>query len=288
MKRALSFLAPAIFVFLLLGGPAARAQDEQLVLSPPLREVFPLESVPGGVRVKYPVLLNDHTVLRPEAILRFIYLDPNAGARARGGGDDGPGGVGLHTRVGPGGSISSSEGGTPEHGGGASGGWGNADGNDVAGIYDGEKKDDAKQRKSELQKEVWTQTDAFTEALDRATDLGTTLVYSLPPENRPLTASLDLPEGMLLAEVAGHVQVLGLTETSRAYTGGIRPGDEIRSFNGGAAIGTLGDFLREYSATKRQARLSGNPTYAMEIWRPAEGQVVSIQIAAPPTIPTFL
>jgi hypothetical protein len=286
MKRAISSLALALFLFLPLGD-SARAQEEQLVLSPPLREVFPLESVPGGVRVKYPVLLNDHNILRPEAILRFIYLDPNVGAHARGGGDDGGSAGGFRPHVGPSGSITSDSG-TAEHGGGAAGGWGNADGSDVAGIYDGEKKDDAKQRKSELQKEVWTQPDAFTEALDRATDLGTTIVYSLPPENRPLTAALDLPEGMLLAEVASHVRVLGLTETSRAYAGGIRPGDEIRSFNSGAPIATLGDFLHEYSATKRQARLSGNPTYAMEIWRPSEGQIVSIQIAAPPTIPTFL
>jgi hypothetical protein len=285
MNRALSFLSLSLFV-VLPPENFAHAQDEQLTLTPPLREVFPLQAVPGGVRVKYPVLLNDHTILRPEAILRFIYLDPNPGARAHTGGDDGGGGGAFHTRVGPGGSLTSD--GPVEHGGGASGGWGNADGNDVAGIYDGDKKDDAKQRKSELQKEVWTEPDAFTEALDRATDLGTTLVYSLPPQNRPLAAALDLPEGMLLAEVAGHVRVLGLTETSRAYAGGIRPDDEIRSCNGGGPIATLGDFLREYSETKRQARLSGIPTYAMEIWRPSDGQIVSIQIAAPPTIPTFL
>ena len=243
------------------------------------------------MRVKYPVLLNDHTVLRPQAVLRFIYLDPNAGARGHtggGGGLDDSGG-GYHSRVGPAGSLSSGgETGSAMRGGGATGGWGNADGNDVAGIYDGEKKDDAKQRKSELQTEVWIQKDLFTDALDHASELGTVVVYSVPPENKPLTAALDLPEGMLLAEVGGHVRVLGLEENSRAYAGGIRPGDEIRSFDGAGPINTLGDFTREFSETKRQAKLSGNSTYAMEVWQPEAGQIVSIQIAAPPTIPTFL
>jgi hypothetical protein len=267
-----------------------RAQDEELQLDPPLRESFPLQPVPGGVRVKYPVLLNDHTVLRPEAVLRFIYLDPYAAAHAHvaGAGEDNSDGGGFKSHVGPTGALSSGgagENNSPLRGG--AGGWGNAEGNDVAGIYDGEKKDDSKRRKSELETEVWTQQDMFADALDHATELGTIFVYSVPPQTKPITAALDLPEGMLLAEVAGQVRVLGLAESSRAYAGGIRAGDEIRSFNGGSPVATLGDFVREFSATKRQARLSGNPTYAIEVSRPGTDQPVSIQIAAPPTIPSF-
>jgi hypothetical protein len=282
MKRTRS-----LFLFLLLGAApvvTVRAQEEQLLLDPPLREAFPLEVLPGAVRVKYPVLLSDHMILRPEAVLHFIYLDPNAGLRTHNGGDS-DGGSGFRSHIGPAGALSQNDDHTHPSDGGATGGWGKNDGDDTAGIFDDNKKDDAKRRKSELQTEVWTQKDLFTDALDHATELGTTVVYSLPPRSQPLTASLDLPEGMLLAEVDGHVRVLGLSDQSRAFSGGIRAGDEIRSFDGGGSVATLDDFIREYTATKRRAKVSGNSTYGMEIWR--DGQSVSIQIAAPPTIPSF-
>lgn len=279
-----------LFVSLALGAGSAgisllRAQVEQLALDPPLSDAFPSENVLNGVHVKYAVLLNDHTILHPEAILRFIYLDPNAGVRSHAAaGEDG--GPAFRSHIGPGGSLT--QGADTMHSrDGAAGGWGNADGNDVAGIYDGEKKDDAKRRKAEIQTEVWTQKYLFDDALERATELGTTLVYSVSPQGQPVTASIDLPEGMLLAEVNGHVQVLGIEEESRPYVGGVRPGDEIRSFNGGAPLKSLEDFLRAYEVAKRQAKVSGNITYAMILWRPDNAQTVSVQVAAPPAIPSF-
>jgi predicted metalloprotease with PDZ domain len=92
---------------------------------------------------------------------------------------------------------------------------------------------------------------------------------------------------MLLAQVGGHVRVLALTHDSRAYVAGVRPGDEILAFGNGMAVGTLDDFIRGYIATKHQARVSGNPSYAMEIRESDSGQTASIQIAAPPSIPSF-
>jgi hypothetical protein len=265
-------LLRSFLFFLLLGLPFAPAQEEQLNLDPPLREIFPLESTPTGVRVKYPVLLSDHLILRPSALLRFIYLDPNAVGRAHGGG-----GGGFRRPAGPG-----------DHGvpnGETDGAWGKTGGDEDAGIFDDKSRDDVKQRKTEMQNEIWTRPALFAEALDHASEEGTTIVYSLPPQNRPQTATLDLPEGMLLAEIDGHVRVLGLTGESRAFAGGLRAGDEILSLNGGAPIRTLDDFLREYAATRRQAKLTGNATYAMELRH--EGQPASIQIAAPPTLPSF-
>lgn len=270
-----------------LGGTARlRAQAEQLSLDPPLSEAFPSENVLGGVHVKYAVLLNDHTILRPNAVLRFVYLDPTAGMHPHGGADEGANGFRSH--VGPGGSlVQGGDDSSRSRDGGAAGGWGKADGNDVAGIYDGDKKDDAKRRKAEIQSEVWTQKILFDDALERATELGTMVVYSIPPQNSPITTALDLPEGMLLAEVDGHVRVLGLKEESRPFVGGVRPGDQIQSFNGGAPLKGLNDFIRAFAATKLQAKTSGNMTYAMMIWRPDNKQTISVQVAAPPAIPSF-
>ena len=278
MPRARAFL-----FWLTLAIPLVRAQEEPLVLDPPLRTAFPLAVSSGAVRVEYPVLLNDHTILRPGAVLRFIYLDPTSAWHGRGGGEGSS--DGFHSHIGPGGALTQNRDDKPSDPG-RSGAWGNNNGDETAGIFDDTgRRDDAKQRKSELQNEVWTQPDLFRDALDHATEVGTTIVYHLPPQNKPLTASLDLPDGMLLAEENGRVCVLGLSDHSRAFSGGMRAGDAIRSLNGGAPIRTLEDFIREYAATKRQAKITGTATYAMEIER--EGQPVSVEIAAPPTIPSF-
>jgi len=129
--------------------------------------------------------------------------------------------------------------------------------------------------------------DLFTEALNHASQEGTMLVYNLPSKSQPLAAQFDLPEGMFLAQVGDHVRVLGVNQESRAYSGGMRAGDEIRSFNGGAPVTTLEDFVRDYIATKHQAKVSGQTSYSVEVWRPSEGQVLAIPIATPPSIPSF-
>jgi hypothetical protein len=65
----------AIALILLAGSPiSVHAQEEKLALSPPLSQVFPLTTTAEGIRLKYPVLLNDRTILKPDAILRFVYL----------------------------------------------------------------------------------------------------------------------------------------------------------------------------------------------------------------------
>lgn len=285
--RRFFLLAP-----LILGiGSGLRAQEEQLTLEPPLSQAFPVIIQPDGARVPYPILVNDHTILKPDEVLRFVYIDPNAGVRRGSGGggvgfDDDSSGPVAHSHIGPAGTLAQDPG---KGVGGGAGAWGSNGGDPDAGVFDDtNRKDDAKTKKSELQTEVWLQKDLFAEAFDHATETGTTLVYLSPAQKHPTTAILDLPEGMLLAEVGGHVRVLGLSPQSRAYAGGVRAGDEIRSLGGSDSLATLNDFVRAFTATKRQPRLSGNPTYPMEIWRPSEGQLLPIQVGAPPSIPSFL
>jgi hypothetical protein len=278
-------LLPVLIFLATAAASTARAQQEQLVLDPPLSQAFPLAVRPDGVRVPYPVLLNDHTILRPDALLRFVYVDNNPVLRSHGGGDDGGD---FHSRVGPGGTLTRDDNGATVHGEGPGSAWGSNPNDDNSGLFDDVKKDDAKSGKKELQDEVWTQKDLFAEAFDHATDVGTTLVYSLPSQKRPQTTAIDLPEGMLLAEIGGHVRVLGLVPQSRAYEAGIRAGDEIRSFGDNAPVATLDDFIRDYANTKHQAKLSGNASYVLGIWRSEVGDVVPVQIAAPPSIPSFL
>jgi hypothetical protein len=278
----LAFLSWNVVVFT---ATAARAQDAQLTLSPPLSQAFPLLAQPDGVRVSCPILLNDHTVLEPNAVLRFIYINSTMGTKGPGNND---GTEDMNRSHGGGGGGKSHGGsGLQQADDSAAGGWGDNAGDTDKGLFDGPERKEAKTDKKELQNEVWKQKDLFVEALDHAAELGTTVVYSVPPKVRPDTATIDLPEGMLLGAVDGHVRVLGLEEESRAYRGGIRPGDEIRSVSGGAPLATLQDFMQAYKESKRQTKLTGNPSYEIQVWRPSESQMVSIQMAAPPSIPSF-
>ena len=282
MRFLLPFFLAAGFA---AGSPTlARAQGEELDLQPPLSEVFPSENGIDGVHVKYPVLVNDHTILRPDAMLRFVYVDQNPGMHAHAG-STGGGDEEWHTHITPTGALPS---GTDAvtHGGGAAGGWSKNDSDDTAGIFDDTGKSDTKRQKAEMQSEVWTQKALFDDAFEHAADQGTTVVYTVPTKPQLLTAAFDLPEGMLLGQVDGHVLVLGLKEDSRAYSGGVRPGDQIQSVDGGA-LKTLEDFQHAYDAARRAAK-GGVSSYSMVIFRPAVSQTIPVQIAAPPSIPSFL
>ena len=255
----------------------ADGQDEKLVLNPPLSQAFPLDPKPGEMRLKYPVLLNDHTVLGPNVVLRFIYVDLNAGTHPRGGGN----GASQDT----GGSA----GGQGHHHGGASSDGGDAGsayartpgGDETAAPKDspGVNKDAA----SEIRTEVWIQADLFREALDDAASLGTTVVYSDPSHAKPQSTTIDLPDGVLLAEVGDHVAVLGATADSKMFQAGLQPGDEIRSFGASRPVSSLKDFQRTYFDVKEEARKSGQP-YSVEVWRPSESKLVTIQVTPPPSL----
>jgi hypothetical protein len=260
----------------------ARAQEEQLTLEPPLSQAFPLQATPGGIHVSCPVLVNDHTILRPDARLRFVYIDSTVGTRSH---DDGGG---FKSMEGPHGTITKdpSTGGST-HGEGPASAWGNNPDNDESGLFD-PKKDNPKESKKEMQDEVWTDRSLFADAFDHAAETGTTLVYNVPAQDRPMTTMIDPPEGMLLGEIGGHVRVLAIEPESRPYAAGIRAGDEIRSFGDGAPLASLTDFIRAYENAKHTAKLSGNTGYTLNVWRADVGDVVPVRIAPPPSIPSFL
>ena len=68
---------------------------------------------------------------------------------------------------------------------------------------------------------------------------------------------------------------------------GCGPGDTIVALDTAAPILTLQDFLREYLATKQKSKTSGSSTYALQIIRADNGQPVTVQVAAPPTLPSL-
>jgi hypothetical protein len=272
------------FALALIGTAVARAQEEPLSLQPPLSQAFPLDVTTGGIHVSCPVLVNDHTILRPDALLRFVYIDSTIGTHGHGsdGGD-------FKSLEGPHGTITKdpNTGGSTHGEEGPASAWGDNPDDGHSGLFD-PKKDDQKRNRQELQQEVWTDRSLFTDAFDHAVEIGTTIVYSLPSRTRPETTMIDPPEGMLLGEIGGHIRVLAIEPDSRAYQAGIRAGDELRSFGDEVPLATLRDFMSGYEITRQNAKVSGNTGYTLNVWRAGEGDVVAIRIAPPPSIPSFL
>jgi hypothetical protein len=283
--RRLFNMMPALAVLLVVALRLADGQEEKLVLNPPLSQIFPLDPKPDGMRLKFPVLLNERTILGPNVVLRFIYVDQNAGLHPRGGGNGGDQDGGADS-----GGHGHHHGGSSQDGDDASSAYSrSSSGQGGSTIQDAPLQDPADTTKgpmSEIRTEVWTEADLFREALDDAADQGTTLVYSVPGKQKPLSTTIDLPDGMLLAEIGGHVQVLGLTDDSRIFQSGVHPGDEIRSFAGHPAVASLNDFVRTYLTVKEEARKDGQ-SYSIEVWRPSESKLVTIQISAPPSLPSL-
>jgi hypothetical protein len=261
----------------LCGWTATRGDVSRLAATPPLGDALPLDETPAGVRLKFPVLLNDHAVVGTNALLRLVYIDPNAGLRlhAAGGGENqgfqSGGGGGHHHQSGGFQKPMDNDG----FGEGASPG--------VSFDPDGTTK---KTASKEIGSEVWKQASLFRLALDSATDLGTTLVYAVPGETKPASAEIDLPGGMLLGEDQGQVIVLALTADSEARQGGMQPQDEIRTISGQPVPGSLEQFVHVYRAVTEQARKSGQ-AYAFTVWRPALSKLVTISVGAPPSIPSM-
>jgi hypothetical protein len=260
--------AAVIAILGLLG--RAQGQEEKLVLDPPLGQIFPLEARPDGVRLKFPVLLNERTILRPDAVLRFVYIDPNAGLHARGGDGDDEGPAPFHHHSD--GVLESNPHGPQV---------------DRDAFPKGDDFAPSRGATGEASTEKWNQAAPYRDALDQAAVIGTTVVYSVPGKPKPQSTAIDLPDGMLLAEVGNHVQVLGMTADSTAFQGGVRPGDEIRSFQGNMPVVSLKDFLQTYFTVKEAAR-KGNQPYSVEVWRPGESRQLTIQIGAPPNLNPLL
>jgi hypothetical protein len=272
------FVAAAV----LLQQAPAWAQSDRLVSNPPLGQAFPLEAKSGDVRLSSPVLLNARTVLGTDVVLRFVYLDPNAGMSSHSGGNSG--GTG-------GGSGGGGHG--HHHGGGAGGGSSGAGtGDDSADAppasgHPGDGGPDPfskeKSTATEFHNEVWHEVGAFQEVLNEANVQGTTIVYFRTGQQKPQTATIDLPDGMLLAQVGDYIEVLALTEDSKAGAGGLQAGDRIQSV-GGDPVPSLNRFMQTYFAVTQQAR-KDNQSYSFQAWRPSESRLVTIQVGAPPSIP---
>jgi hypothetical protein len=255
--------------------PAALdAQQAGLAATPSLGDAMPLIAAADGVHLKFPVLLNAHTVVPPASTLRLVYIDPNAGLHLHDGGEGG-------AHMGGGGSLHHHLSDQPT-----------AQGINPASVDSFPTTDEpppgptSKEVSTLAKSETWRDPQLFREALNGAADIGTMMVYTAPGKPRLLSAEIDLPGGMLLGGPDGKVVVLALTHDSEMRQAGLQPQDEIRAINGQAVPATLEAFAHFYAEITTQARKAGT-SYTTQVWRPSQSSLVGFTVGAPPSIPSM-
>jgi hypothetical protein len=256
-----------------------------------LSDIFPLDPKPDGMRVLYPVLIDDRTILTPNAVLRFVYNKPGANGQ--------PGGP-MKVSQAEASSEDQSEAapsqGHHHHGGGlnpgafasGSGQGSPSDQSADDGEPDGSAQHPTKNHSGaygnlEINNTVWVDKYLYVEALDNASENSTVIIYSFPPDPKPLSATINFPGGILLGEVNAHVQVLGLNETSPAYLAGVRPGDEVQSIanSPSSPVTTLNDFARIYAMAKQQAVAAGQTSVSINFSIAKDGSTITTEIDLP-------
>lgn len=248
---------------------SGNAQVAHLVSTPPLGDSLPLTQSPDGVHLKFPVLLNDHTVIEPGATLRLVYVDPDAGLKARGGGGNKNVNFGIRRH-----HIDTAMPDAPDTNPNVS----FSDSSDT--ILHSKKKDPA----AKYGTETWKDAQLFRDAFDQAADIGTMLVYVEPGTAKLTVGQVDLPNGMLLGAPGGKIVVLALTPDGETAHAGVQPQDELRAIAGQPVPENLRGFSHFYREATAQSRAASQP-FSLTVWRPAESRLVTLQVGAPPSIP---
>jgi hypothetical protein len=243
---------------------AARAQDTDgpVKMAPEFCFTFPVVLMnKHDVTVKYPVMINAVTVLKPGMILRVVYVPP-----VQSDSND----------------LALAHKGTLEE------------------SYSRETANtDAHQRSlppemaheiETQRKRVWQVPGNFVLAIAQyPTDL-MHLIYSPTGNNRVgdlVDTSFSFFDGMFIGSPNGGVQVLAVEKESYADRAGIKAGDEITAVGGTPMHGDLTQFSSLYAATKRTAKENEVPNFNITV-RSGNGAPHQASISLPPSIKNFL
>jgi hypothetical protein len=263
MSSRLLLTVPVIFLCGCSSAPVETSDAGPVAVSsltaPPLAQAFPLAPQNDGMRVSFPVLVNETTIVTPAAVLRFVYTKSSSDQAGRvphkstteQEADD----QALSTQV------------RHRHSGGAgdapptsSGGFPNGQ---VAPLPDDpnappvDKNAKGNYAGQEMAGTVWVDQFLYTEALANAVENRTIIVYSIPPTAKTISAPLRLIGGMLLGETGGRVSVLALGETSPAFLVGVRAGDLVETVEGQGPVTSLTGFVSAYAKARSLAAAGG-------------------------------
>ena len=226
-------------------------------MTPEFPLTFPLAQNGSDVTVKYPVLINPSTILKPGMILRVLYI-------LHTGNPDGSSDLILAHK----GNLESSF-------------------SRTATLSDGSTKmpPEMAHELEGYRRTIWQVQNNFILAMAQYPTDAMHLIYVPGSDNRDLhDERFNFFDGLFIGQPDGKVTVLAVEKDSHADAAGIKAGDEIVSVGGVPTQNDLGKFANAFSATKKTAREDEAPNYPMTIRSPGSSDVRTVNLAMPPTL----
>jgi hypothetical protein len=243
---------------------AARAQDTDgpVKMTPEFCFAFPVVQMnKQDVSVKYPVMINPVTVLKPGAVLRVIYVPPVQS-------DSNDLVLAHHGTMEE--SYSRDTANTAAH---------------AASLPPEMQHEIDRQRKR-----VWQVPNNFIMAIAQYPTEVMHLIFSPTGRERDVDlvdTSFSFFDGMFVGSPHGGVEVLGIEKTSYADQAGIKVGDEILAVGNVPMKGDLNAFASAFSSVKAAAKENEQSSFSMTI-RTGSGAPHTVALALPPTIKNFI
>jgi hypothetical protein len=252
-------LLPLLLLALL---PSARAQintDGPIKMTPDLALAIPLVQVKHDVMLKFPILLNETTVLTPGMVLRNVYVPPTN--------DDSQNLAVAHT-----GSMEQAYSRSPAGG--------------------AEEQHMAPYLMHEIEHQrriVWEVPVNFQLALAQLPTDAAHLIYSTNGDDLHLRDQhIDFLDGLFLGSPTGGVTVLAVENGNKTDVAGIKAGDQILSVGGKPVPSDLADFPTFYVAVRKEAEDGHETSFPMVVRSPGEAGSHTVNVATPTTIKSML
>jgi len=250
-------LSPLLAVLGLVGSLHAQDASGPIKMTPEFPLVFPLTKNGNDVTLKFPVLINPGTVLKPGMVLRVIYIL----------------------------TLSNSDGSTDlelaHHG-------------DMEQAYsrttsgtDGQAKmpTEVAHEIEGYRRTVWQVPNNFVLAMAQYPTDAMHLIYSPSGKDQDLDDErFSFLDGLFVGLPNGKVTVLAVEDGSKADQAGVKAGDEIVAVGGIPAENSLDKFAVAFATARDKAKDNEAAGYAMTVRSGGDGAARTVTIARPPSL----
>jgi hypothetical protein len=246
---------PLLLIILAIIAPL-RGQDEPIHMRPEFPLIFPLAQNGKDVTVKFPVLINPTTVLKPGMVLRILYI--------------------LSTPISDSSDLALAHKGNMEQ----------------AYSRPSSSSSDKPKMAPELAHEiegyrrnVWQVPNNFVLAMAQYPTDVMHLIYSPTGKNQDLhDERFSFFDGLFVGLPNGKVTVLAVEKESKSENAGIKAGDEIVSVGGTSTQNDLSAFAAAYASAKKAATENEVDSYPMVIRSEGKAEARTVNIAMPAKI----
>jgi len=234
-----------------------RGQNEPVHMTPEFALTFPLVKNGDSVTVKYPILVNPATVLKPGMVLRVLYILSSANA-------DGSSDLILAHK----GDLEQSYTRDTSHPPG-----------------DSKMPPEVAHEIEGYRRTVWDVPNNFVLAMAQYPTDAMHLIYCPTASDRNLDDErFSFFDGLLVGLPDGKVTVVAVEKESHAEQAGLKAGDEIIAVGGVSTQNDLATFSAAYSAAKKKAKDDEAASYSMTIRSGNQSEARVVKIPMPPSL----